>query len=425
MQPPAVASLHAKRYWMPDSQSKACTLCGAPFGFFRRKHHCRFCGKIFCHDCSRHEMDGRAFGDAGMVRVCDDCKRLEASVVSGGASTRVDGAADAARIESAVTMQQSGRRPAGGGSGAVDGGAPTGLAASEFVATTVGSGGGAAGGGGGGVGGGGDAEHRLGIGILDRRGRLSPPSGQAFNLPATPEAELLFRSLAAVAEEHLAWVIRRAVAAYIPEARHASSAQGAGAGSGTGGHPSSAAVAAAHAAKSGRAWQVLRAAAASPHTPASSVALGPRQSAWAETLTRLSRRAAATLDPNLRGGDRADVRMYLKVKAVPDPAPSAPAAPASAVGSGGGGASPSCRPPGQCELVSGFMFRRNLPHKGMRTDIAAPRVLLLDGEWRGGVACGPPCSVLRRDIPRDCPHPSHCPRPFPAGRPLGCRRAHL
>ena len=35
----ARSTLHARRYWMPDSQCKACTQCGLPFTFFRRKHH--------------------------------------------------------------------------------------------------------------------------------------------------------------------------------------------------------------------------------------------------------------------------------------------------------------------------------------------------------------------------------------------------
>jgi 1-phosphatidylinositol-3-phosphate 5-kinase len=41
-----------KRYWMNDSFVSDCLNCFKPFSAFRRKHHCRFCGQIFCSDCT-------------------------------------------------------------------------------------------------------------------------------------------------------------------------------------------------------------------------------------------------------------------------------------------------------------------------------------------------------------------------------------
>lgn len=44
--------------WQPDEDAKVCNgrkegkACGAEFGFFTRRHHCRRCGLIFCSDCS-------------------------------------------------------------------------------------------------------------------------------------------------------------------------------------------------------------------------------------------------------------------------------------------------------------------------------------------------------------------------------------
>ena len=38
--------------WMPDELYKSCALCDVPFTIFRRKHHCRCCGQIFCNVCS-------------------------------------------------------------------------------------------------------------------------------------------------------------------------------------------------------------------------------------------------------------------------------------------------------------------------------------------------------------------------------------
>lgn len=35
-----------KDFWMPDEQCRECFDCNAPFNIFRRKHHCRACGKL-------------------------------------------------------------------------------------------------------------------------------------------------------------------------------------------------------------------------------------------------------------------------------------------------------------------------------------------------------------------------------------------
>jgi hypothetical protein len=32
--------------WIHDKDSQDCTACKKPFGFFRRRHHCRACGKV-------------------------------------------------------------------------------------------------------------------------------------------------------------------------------------------------------------------------------------------------------------------------------------------------------------------------------------------------------------------------------------------
>jgi len=38
--------------WMRDSNTKTCLNCEAPFTTFRRRHHCRYCGLIFCSKCT-------------------------------------------------------------------------------------------------------------------------------------------------------------------------------------------------------------------------------------------------------------------------------------------------------------------------------------------------------------------------------------
>ena len=38
--------------WVPDGKADGCMRCGKPFGWRRRRHHCRLCGRCVCADCS-------------------------------------------------------------------------------------------------------------------------------------------------------------------------------------------------------------------------------------------------------------------------------------------------------------------------------------------------------------------------------------
>ncbi|XP_077238303.1 uncharacterized protein LOC143879688 [Tasmannia lanceolata] len=61
--------------WLPDSSSKICMQCTSPFTpLTRGRHHCRFCGGIFCRVCTK----GRCllpikFRKRDPQRVCDTC----------------------------------------------------------------------------------------------------------------------------------------------------------------------------------------------------------------------------------------------------------------------------------------------------------------------------------------------------------------
>lgn len=39
--------------WLDDAEALFCPLCAARFGLTRRRHHCRLCGKVQCHSCSK------------------------------------------------------------------------------------------------------------------------------------------------------------------------------------------------------------------------------------------------------------------------------------------------------------------------------------------------------------------------------------
>ncbi|KAF6754295.1 hypothetical protein DFP72DRAFT_990499 [Ephemerocybe angulata] len=64
----------SKDYWMDDENAKECYDCKVEFKLFRRKHHCRICGQIFCSRCASKVIDGERYGHPNVkIRVCDLC----------------------------------------------------------------------------------------------------------------------------------------------------------------------------------------------------------------------------------------------------------------------------------------------------------------------------------------------------------------
>ncbi|XP_072386330.1 1-phosphatidylinositol 3-phosphate 5-kinase [Diabrotica undecimpunctata] len=70
------ADTDLKLYWMPDSVSKECYECSEKFTTFRRRHHCRVCGQIFCSHCCNQQIPGKIFGCTGELRVCTYCCKV-------------------------------------------------------------------------------------------------------------------------------------------------------------------------------------------------------------------------------------------------------------------------------------------------------------------------------------------------------------
>lgn len=66
--------------WLPDSSATVCMQCTAPFtAITRGRHHCRFCGGIFCRICSKGRcLLPAKFRERNPQRLCDVCyDRLE------------------------------------------------------------------------------------------------------------------------------------------------------------------------------------------------------------------------------------------------------------------------------------------------------------------------------------------------------------
>jgi len=61
--------------WQVDDDVTVCNDCKWPFTFYRRKHHCRACGLIFCDSCCSSRLSLLEYGYIEPVRVCKKCKR--------------------------------------------------------------------------------------------------------------------------------------------------------------------------------------------------------------------------------------------------------------------------------------------------------------------------------------------------------------
>lgn len=44
--------------WALDEEYQSCGQCASDFSLFHRRHHCRFCGIVFCNVCSNYRMQG-------------------------------------------------------------------------------------------------------------------------------------------------------------------------------------------------------------------------------------------------------------------------------------------------------------------------------------------------------------------------------
>eukprot|EP00808_Paulinella_micropora_P028064 g981.t1 len=57
--------------WKPDQLHSTCEGCLELFSVFRRRHHCRACGRVLCDDCSHRREPVK--GWSGKQRICEKC----------------------------------------------------------------------------------------------------------------------------------------------------------------------------------------------------------------------------------------------------------------------------------------------------------------------------------------------------------------
>lgn len=81
--------------WEPDSASPCCRNCDQPFTAVRRRHHCRWCGKLFCKYCCHNKLPRDELpvtlipnaadvkrGLSSKCRICNTCFQWVASVAA-------------------------------------------------------------------------------------------------------------------------------------------------------------------------------------------------------------------------------------------------------------------------------------------------------------------------------------------------------
>lgn len=70
-----VESLMPPMSWMDNSAAKSCgdSSCNRPFTIYRRRHHCRACGLIFCERCSSHRRIVTSVSSSTLSRTCRNC----------------------------------------------------------------------------------------------------------------------------------------------------------------------------------------------------------------------------------------------------------------------------------------------------------------------------------------------------------------
>ncbi|KAF8993224.1 hypothetical protein BDQ17DRAFT_1401664 [Cyathus striatus] len=80
--------------WVPDEKTPACMRCGRGFGWRRRRHHCRLCGRCVCSACSDRtfyisDKSKDTGGGAKAARACDSCYDAVFPVVQPSASSTI------------------------------------------------------------------------------------------------------------------------------------------------------------------------------------------------------------------------------------------------------------------------------------------------------------------------------------------------
>jgi hypothetical protein len=279
-----------KEYWMPvcfalfhmryasfdfrccfskDKLCKVCFACEDAFTMYRRRHHCRVCGQVFCNPCSSFYIDGSIINKSGSVRTCATCfKHLEERVPKDSkVSKKKDDVSKSGRSQSLMAYDHDLEEK---------------VHNDDFLIQHV--------------------TAAFLAGKIDSKSEASGstlPLKRAMNAEeSTEEKRAHLNNLQARAVAHMNQIVR-----YLLDLNDSIKSK----------------------------------------------------DEWESVIIDLIRSVVDNVDPNVRGGDRLDIRPYVKIKTIP------------------GGTI------GQSEYVEGVVFRKNVAHKKMGLAKQNPKILILSG----------------------------------------------
>ncbi|XP_050073335.1 putative 1-phosphatidylinositol 3-phosphate 5-kinase [Anopheles maculipalpis] len=103
-----------QKFWMPDSTSIECYDCSVKFSTFRRKHHCRLCGQIFCTKCCNQVVTGKIINCSDDLRVCNYCSKVVLTYLK-SSSIAADLKPDLKALQDDLDQKLSTLQPVAGG----------------------------------------------------------------------------------------------------------------------------------------------------------------------------------------------------------------------------------------------------------------------------------------------------------------------
>lgn len=65
------SNILSKEFWLSDTAGNICHRCEKQFSTIIRKHHCRYCGLIFCGKCTK--LSQKFNHETKLLRICDEC----------------------------------------------------------------------------------------------------------------------------------------------------------------------------------------------------------------------------------------------------------------------------------------------------------------------------------------------------------------
>lgn len=307
----------SRQHWMPDQLCKHCYACDTPFTVFRRRHHCRLCGQVFCSACSAYFVPSQKKGSS-TLRTCQMCYDqvaqrgglLMASKEDSDQAERTDGSSIADDAKKIADDTTSSRREEDGRPVIADTKTLTIQTSPSALRSPK---------------------------DRDANKKLSSNSNPKGEPQATQQQDSELAS-----ETH--W----RAASEIPSAQKDAAAQEAKRHLGL--------TAANHLEKMGEAllqkdapllWQEI--------TKANRHGAPQIKKQWLDKLMTLATRCCATVEPDVKAQDLLDIRPYCKIKVIP------------------GGTFQDCA------YLSGIIFRKTVSHKRMAKEVVNPKIMLLSG----------------------------------------------